>query len=360
MENKYWENLIRLCFLVIFLLTSCQPKDPFPLSEQGPYQYGQLNLLKTDEQYIFADSNRQNRLVGITIWYPAFVDEGKSPSNAKPDDSGAPYPLILSSAKVGGIFGAHLASHGFVYIGINGQDSADHWGQWLLDYPHDVLFILNQISTSPLAGLEGMIDTDNAGSMGYSFDSITALTMGGARIDPEFYQTQCAIAATMNPKPEDWWVDYICNMDGGWDAFEANAGKAMTASTDGLWQAITDTRIKAVMPMAPEGAWLFGPRGLASLKVPALIVSAAEDDINYYALEAVPIFEQLGSKQKMMISFIDQGHMMIYDDEPVMKMTHLAAAFFGYYLQGKTDYQAYLTEKTINCTNTLTWGVYSK
>lgn len=91
-----------------------------------------------------------------------------------------------------------------------------------------------------------------------------------------------------------------------------------------------------------------------------MVVSAAEDDINYYALEAVPIFEQLGSKQKMMISFINQGHMMIYDDEPVLQMKHLAATFFGYYLQGKTDYQAYLTEKTINRTNTLAWGVYSK
>ena len=114
------------------------------------------------------------------------------------------------------------------------------------------------------------------------------------------------------------------------------------------------------MPMAPEGAWLFGPRGLASIKVPALVVSAAEDDINFYALEAVPIFEHMGSKEKMMISFIDRGHMMIYDDAAVLQMKHLAAAFFGYYLQGNTDYQVYLTEKAINRHQGPGVGWYSK
>ena len=196
-------------FWLFFYLTSCQPKDPFPLSERGTYQYGQLNLLKTDERYIFTDSSRENRPVGITIWYPAMVDEGKSPNNAKPDDSGAPYPLILSAAKDGGVFGAHLASHGFIYIGINEQDSTNHWGQWLLDYPRDVLFILNQISSSPLAGLEGMIDTDNVGSMGYSFDSYHGSHPGRGENRPRVLSDavcKCCNNGTRNRKIGGWII----------------------------------------------------------------------------------------------------------------------------------------------------------
>ena len=63
--------------------------------------------------------------------------------------------------------------------------------------------------------------------------------------------------------PPAWWIDYICMMDITWDEFVILAGPAITTSADGLWQPMTDARIKAVMPMAPEGAWLFGERGLA-------------------------------------------------------------------------------------------------
>jgi predicted dienelactone hydrolase len=360
MKPKWMALVIIVLMVCGMLLASCALNDPFPLSKSGPYQYGQLNLLKTDERYIFNDAKREDRKVGITIWYPAILADGTKHINAEADESGAPYPMILCSAKLGGYFGAHMASQGFIVIGINGQDSTDHWGKWMLDYPRDMLFILNQISSTPLKGLEGKIDTDKVGSLGYSFDGFTALTLGGARIDPGFYQTQCATTATMNPKPADWWVDYICNMTGGWEAFVANAGSTLMTSTDGLWQPMTDERIKAVMPMAPEGAWLYGEKGLAAVDRPTLILDGTADDINYYDREAVYIFEHLGTNDKILISFIDKGHMMIYYEEPVLQMRHLATAFFGYYLQDKTEYQDYLTEKAINNTKILAWGVYSK
>lgn len=55
-----------------------------------------------------------------------------------------------------------------------------------------------------------------------------------------------------------------------WEEFSALAGPDITVSTDGLWQPMTDDRILAVMPMAPEGAWLFGARGLATVDRPTL------------------------------------------------------------------------------------------
>ncbi len=349
--------IIASLILVVLALTACDLANPFPLSKPGTYDFG------TRQNYEFTDTNRDDRKVRITVWYPAVLPENAPPSDynfdAEPDLSGAPYPLILSSAKVGSIFGPHLASHGFVVVGVNGLDSSGNWGKWLINDPLDILFALDQVSTNPLNGLEGMINAEHAGAMGYSFDGYNALALSGARVDPEFYLAQCAGAAAPNPAPPEWWIDYNCNMNVSWDEFTALAGPAITTSEDGLWQPMTDDRILAVMPMAPEGAWLFGERGLAAVNRPTLIIGATADDINPYDLEAVYIFEHLGTPDKIMISFIGEDHMMVESDEPVARMKHFATAFFGYYLQGRDDYTKYFSEDFVTRRDNLAWGVYT-
>ena len=312
--------------------------------------------------YEFIDTSRGDRPVRLTVWYPADLPKDAPPNDnnydAPPDLSGAPYPVILSSSKVGSIFGPHLASHGFVYAGVNGQDFSQYGGPWLVDYPLDIVFALDQVASQRLEGLEGMIDASRAGAMGYSFDSFTSLALGGARLDPEFNLQQCEQAAAITPAPSKMFIDYNCKLTGGWEALAAQAGPDITASDDGLWQPMTDDRILAVMPMGPEGAWLFGERGLAAVDRPVLLISAAEDDINYYDLEAVPIFERLGTPDKSMITFLGEDHMMIYSKEPVEKMEHFAAAFFGYYLQGQEKFKEYFSEDFVNGKEDLIWGVY--
>jgi predicted dienelactone hydrolase len=310
----------------------------------------------------FEDASRGGREVSLTVWYPALPTEGATSSgpagDAAPDLSGAPYPLILSSSKVGYIFAPHLASYGFVVAGVNGGDSSNRWGAWLIDYPLDILFALDQIATQPLDGLEGVIDANHAGAMGYSFDGYNALAVSGARVDPEFYLGQCVNAATMQPAPPAWWIEYICAMAGGWEQFAAHAGEALTTSDDRLWQPMTDERIRAVMPMAPEGSWLFGERGLAAADRPTLIIGATADDINIYSLEAAWTFEHLGDPARAMISFVGESHMMVYDTEMVARMGHFAAAFFGFYLQGRGDYAQYFSEDFVAQHDDLAWGVY--
>jgi len=329
------------------------------LSEPGPYHVG-------IKRYIaYVDPSRNERKVTITIWYPAIQPQdetGNDPIvNAMPDLSNAPYPLILSSSKIGGqSFGSHLTSYGFVYVGINGQDSSDLWGQWLIDYPLDIVFALNQIAANPPEGFADLIDSEHAGTMGYSFDGYTSLALSGARVDPEFYLSQCSNAAAMNPAPPKWWIGYICHPTSKWDELVSNAGSTMTNTSDGLWQAMTDDRIRAVMPMAPEGAWLFGERGLAAVDRPVLIIGATSDAINIYRLEAAYIFEHIGASDRTMISFVGKGHSMIYDADSVAYMKHLATAFFGYYLQRQNDYSKYFSEDFVAQHENLAWGVYTK
>ena len=142
----------------------------------------------------------------------------------------------------------------------------------MIDQPLDILFALDQVAAHPPEGLEGMIDAEHAGAIGYSFDGYNALAVSGARIDPEYYLAQCptpdatvkAIVSSMGA--------FDCGPAGAWDDYAAHAGEAITQSEDGLWQPMTDERIRAVMPMAGEGWWLFGERGLAAVDRPALIL----------------------------------------------------------------------------------------
>jgi predicted dienelactone hydrolase len=341
----------------LLTIDATQDAASYPLSARGPYDTGRRS-------YSFVDVNRQSRKVNIIVWYPAIKPAGStSPlplEGAEPDHEGALYPLILSSTKLANYFADHLASYGFVVAGINNQDSSQHWGTWLIDYPLDIVFALDQIASTSLEGLERMIDSEHAGAMGYSFDGYTSLALSGARIDPQFYQAQCAAASTLQPALEEWWIDYICNMDGGWENFVSLAGEAITTSGDGLWQPLTDERIRAAMPMAPEGAWIFGEKGLAAVDRPTLIIDGTADDINFYDLEASYIFDHLVTPDKTMISFIGQDHMMIYNPTMVTRMAHFATAFFGYYLQEKNDYAQYFSKEFVTQHNDLAWGIYEE
>jgi predicted dienelactone hydrolase len=330
--------------------------DAFPLSKPGPHQIGILRGVA------FQDADRAGREVALTIWYPAAASQDPAPAgpipDAPPDRTGAPYPLILSSSKVGFIFAPHLASHGFVVVGVNGLDYYIPWDQNLIDQPLDILFALDQVASTPPQDLAGMIDADNAGAMGYSFDGYNALAMSGARIEPTFYLAQCAAAPSMDPPLGPFWIDYYCRMSSDWDQFSAHAGETITTSDDGLWQPLTDDRIRAVMPMAPEGAWLFGERGLAAVDRPILIIGATEDVECDYGREAVYVYEHIATPERAMISFVGQDHMMVYEPEMVARMAHLATAFFGYHLQGRDDLGWYFSQDFVARNPELAWGVY--
>lgn len=324
---------------------------PLPLSAAGPYFPGKRTYTLEDASY----------KTTITVWYPAIKPDGYAGTvarNADSDPSGAPYPLLLSSSQSGNTFAPHLASYGFVIAGVENQGPSRQWGQWLIDYPIEILYVLDWIGSKPLEGLENMVDADNAGALGYSFDGYNALALSGARADPAYYLDQCAQAHTMDPAPEPWWIDYICTPVDHWEDFTAHAGEALTVSDDGLWQPLTDERIRAVMPMAPEGAWLFGERGLAAVDRPTLIIGATEDKDCPYDWEAVYIFEHLGTPDRVMISFIGQKHLMVFNFEPIAQMSHFAVAFFGYHLQGHADYAKYFSEEFVTQYSDLAWGVY--
>jgi predicted dienelactone hydrolase len=324
-----------------------------PLAETGPYRVGV-------REFSTQDPSRDGRAVGIRVWYPALQPEDGTGKRvlpkAEPDRSGAPYPLIVSSAKTGSNLAAYLVTHGFVWAGVTVIDTWDAYNSELIEQPLDILFALDQVASNPPEELAGMIDTDRAGATGYSFDGYNALALSGARIDPAFYLAQCASAdATAEAILSTLENRYQCAAAVEWDEFTAQAGEAITTSEDGLWQPITDPRIRAVVPLAAEGWLLFGDRGLAAVDRPTLLLVGTGD---IWYSENGPIFEHLGTPDKALISFVGEDHMMIFDPEMDARLAHFMTAFFGYHLQGREDLATYFSEDFVASYDDLAWGMY--
>lgn len=326
-------------------------KALFPLSIPGPYRVGRRS-------FTFEDPGRDNRLVGITIWYPGQEGTGSPGSgprvDAVADTRGAPYPLLLSSTKVARIFAPYLVSRGFTWASVDHIDTYMKMQNEMFDQPLDILIALDQAASIQLEGLGGMIDADHAGAIGYSFDGYNTLALSGARIDPQYYLSQCPNPDPITKPILSGLSAFNCSPASNWPDFAAQAGEAITESDDGLWQPISDPRIRAVMPLAGEGWWLFGERGLAAVDRPALFIVATGDLL--YPENAL-IFEHLGTPDKTLISFVGPDHMMIYNAKMVARMAHFAAAFFGYHLQGNEDLKYYFSEEWVAQYDDLTWGV---
>ncbi|NJD58361.1 MAG: hypothetical protein FIA98_03055, partial [Anaerolineae bacterium] len=244
----------------------------FPLSEPGPYYTGNREIKLVDQA-------RGGREVTVTIWYPALEEkdaDGRTiRHNAKADMSGAPYPLILTGPNSGDkLFIAHLASYGFVtaIIRFPDMDYGSNWDFGVIDHPLDMLFALDQIATNQPEGLVGVIDTDHTGVTGYSWDGFFSLVLSGVRIDPVYYLAHCANPPLIEPAMgTDRYLAMTCSLADNWDEFTQHVGEEITASSDGLWQPVTDERIRAVLPMAPDGAWLYGVQGVAAADRPVLL-----------------------------------------------------------------------------------------
>jgi predicted dienelactone hydrolase len=325
--------------------------NAFALGEIGQYHVG-------FQKVATVDASRGDRSVGITIWYPAVLSPGFTPGiptvNAEPDRSGAPYPLILSSTTMARLLAPYLVSHGFAWASVD-NIGPTMMSSEMVQQPRDILVALDEVASNPPTGLEGLVDAERAGAIGYSFDGYNAYVLGGARIDPAYYRAQCPTPdATTEALVANGMSAFDCLSDVRWKSFVTTAGPVATAGEDGLWQQMTDPRIRAVMPMAGEGWWLFGERGLAAFDRPALVIAATGDEL--YDENAL-LFERLGTPDRAFISFVGPRHVdMVQDKELVARLGHFAVAFFGHRLQGRDDLARFYSREFVGSHEDLAWG----
>jgi len=181
------------------------------------------------------------------------------------------------------------------------------------------------------------------------------VALSGERIDPDQYLSQCPDPDAITQASLEGYSAFDCGPAGEWDEFTAHVGDFITNTQDGLWQPITDPRIRAVIPMAAEGWWLFGEQGLAAVDRPILMIVGADDGLY---TENVAILDHIRTPDKVLLSFVDQDHMMIYKGYIKSRMAHFAAAFFGVHLQDRDELSAFISEELFNQCSDVAWGVY--
>lgn len=191
--------------------------------------------------------------------------------------------------------------------------------------------------------LTGIADTDHAGVMGYSGESLFALMLAGARIDPGYHAAVCA------DPPEGWGRDFLdlaCSEE-WWETVVERANLAGIITSDGLWESQGDARIKASMPMGPRGFYLTGADGLASATAPILLVVGGEDTERL--METAEILKAYPTGLAEAITFVGPGagHLMIFESDVQAEVRRLAVAFLTLHLTGDDRYAEVLTPEFI-------------
>jgi hypothetical protein len=328
--------------------------DGAALAERGSYEVGRARRE-------IVDSDRDGRRIGVTALYPAVADVQLT-DDAAPDDSGAPYPVVLGDWAIVDVVGTHLASHGFVFLSVDEPDEAGPVEK-SIDVPLDLIAALDDVESGVGHPLAGIADPSRAGVIGYSFGCTITLALSGARYDPGFRDTVC------EAKPERWseeWWEGVCLDDPeDWVAVTERAEALGLPEPDGRWRALGDSRIRAVMPMGPQGFETYGPNGLADASAAALFIAAGSDTENDYDPATTDLYENYPGAE--LITFVGAGHMMIFSADAVSQIRRFAVALFGLHLQGDERYARFLTREFVeeeapglgeaHAFETLIWGV---
>lgn len=235
----------------------------------------------------------ENRVrLNLAIWYPA----RRAPSPADYGDwsfqvsrNAAPvagrHPLIiLSHDSSGSRFSLHqlaaaLARNGFVVVapshpGDNLDDLA--WlftTEQLTGRTRDIRATLDVIFDTP--ALEAMTDPGRIGLLGVGAGGAAALLTAGARPDPAGWADYCARAALARQAAgqDDHDAPLYCT---DWAA----ARMDRTAADPKLRENRRDERVRAVAAVAPWYGMFFSAEALAPVRIPVLLVNAANDQRN--------------------------------------------------------------------------------
>jgi len=274
--------------------------------------YPARNPNAADEDITYAFS-LQPILTSFPDWPSELVTvvDGRALSDAKPDASAAPYPLVVFSHGFGlnpvwyNTLLEHYASHGFVVLAPQHTDPdwAEAW-QASIDRPQEILRALDYAEQLTASGgdLAGLIDMERVAVVGHSFGGYTALAMGGARFDLETFELH---AAELIDDPSAW-----IQMPFVGKGAEMAARAGLDSIPDGLWPTFGDPRVDAIVPISSD-AFLFDERGLAAIGIPVMAVGGTADTGAPYAWGTLPAYEHASSASKSLVGFVGAEHMVV-------------------------------------------------
>ncbi|MCA9890020.1 MAG: dienelactone hydrolase family protein, partial [Anaerolineae bacterium] len=288
----------------------------------GPFSVGTMELTIEDG----------DRVLPVTVWYPVDVGEPEGPytyaieappvtfeghaiQDANIFIGAVPYPLVVFSHGAGGsrynslYLVEHLASYGFVVM------APDHVGDTMINSedenvfvrshvsrPRDITLVINRAEAANAAGgeFENLIDTERVAVVGHSSGAWTAFLAAGAQRDYRALQTWCA------DNPDDY---FTCATLMGQEQLLVDL-LGLEEIPEGLWPAVGDARVDAIVAMAPGNVPAFGAEGLASISVPTMIMMGSGDMFLPYDSFGPPAYEAVSSDQKAFVTFEDGNHMI--------------------------------------------------
>ena len=298
--------------------------DAPELAKFGPYSIGvqsvsvthknQLDVLSITEQNT---APRYDRHLTLEVWYPAksstsqrgeYKDvylrdgetkvtlTGRAQRNALPIKAKAAFPLIiLSHGYPGNRFlmshlGENLASKGYVVASIDHTESTYEnkraFSSTLVNRPLDQVFVLNEMARfSKQAGhfLEGVVNTDHSGLIGYSMGGYGALISAGAGVTQQ-------------------------SIDFAWGA--PNGSLKIHKAGSQTHQDLTDSRFKAVITFAPWGKnyHFWDQEGLAGINTPMLYIAGSDDDISGYEKGVKSLYEGSVNTDRYLLTYHFANH----------------------------------------------------
>ncbi|MFW2544810.1 alpha/beta hydrolase family protein [Primorskyibacter sp. 2E107] len=230
---------------------------------------------------IFSDERQAD--LEVTIWYPA-SGSGEAVTlgeniffEGTPAAMGAPlrdgvFPLVVLSHGAGlagtadamSWIAAPLAEAGFVVVapthpGNTGRNRSAEETMKLWLRPSDLSDALDAIETDPT--FSPHVASEQIGVLGLSMGGNTALSIVGARLDPELFARYCD-TDELNASLCDWVR--LCGVD-------LHAMDKAVAGRDN-----TDPRVRFAMAIDPAPADIFTSASLAGVSVPVSIVNLGD------------------------------------------------------------------------------------
>ncbi len=298
--------------------------DAPPLALPGPLAVGvrTLELRDPDRVDVLGTLERgsvvrHERPLTVEVWYPAVVQQGATGTqyltetrnlevmarlhgsaqrDAEPLQGQGAFPLVILSHGYPGNryllshLGENLASKGYVVASIDHTDSTyrnqQAFASTLYNRAPDQRFVLQALVTAAQSEgsfLQGIVDADHAGLIGFSMGGYGLLNNLGAAYNEAMIEAAGAPPLGLLREHTDASPTYRQTLD---------------------------PRFKAGVAIAPWGmnSGYFTADTLAAIRLPVLFVAGTVDSTAGYENGTRAIFENTTGAERILLSFVNGGH----------------------------------------------------
>ncbi len=153
-----------------------------------------------------------------------------------------------------------------------------------IDRPKDISYVLDDLGRR----FPRVVNVQQAGVIGHSFGGYTALALAGATIDFDYLTKECSQ-----------------------EIYSANASLIVQCEALKLPRQANnfrDARIKFALGINPFDSSIFGPQGLAKVRIPVAIAAASDDVVASAVLEQVKPFSWMIAPERYLFVVRGVGH----------------------------------------------------